>query len=526
MVDITKDIFISYRNDGVGSNFAPRIADNLRNDGYSVYFNPDEQRSSNFPERLRKAIAGCKDFLCIVTGDYLAQLQRPLQPGKITWVQEELLCAQKYGKNIIPLLVDGIKMPEDESVLPEELRFFPRIDAYTFPSEQYLHSPYALLCRTLQSRNDGRNGYRDVYNSSEVFNADQSLESLLLQAETGDEHAMLEAGIYYFYGISGGRNDRQAAKWFKKISAMGGPCAPAADKFLAQMYYSGSVPREPQSYEKSYQYYQKAAAAGDRFSAGKIGYMQSIGSGCPFDYAAAEAYCLAQLGSFDNLQKDTLCRLYLNHGEFAKAAKIYETMADTFPEAAFQLGSMYKRGVLSTPFQPDYAKARMYFQMAMDLGSTLAARELGTLYFNPVGDFPKDFGKAQEYFRRAADSGDITSQYMLGYMYEYGYVEKDIPQAIRFYEMANKQGHVLSASHLAQIYQLPEYHNYEKALYYCQFASRRGDTTSTFLLGVMLLCGRGCQADSDKAYLCFQKAAQKGSPEAAAMLHRMEELDI
>lgn len=34
-----------------------------------------------------------------------------------------------------------------------------------------------------------------------------------------------------------------------------------------------------------------------------------------------------------------------------------------------------------------------------------------------------------------------------------------------------KQGHVLSAAHLALIYQIPEYHNYEKAFNYSKYAA-------------------------------------------------------
>ena len=45
-----------------------------------------------------------------------------------------------------------------------------------------------------------------------------------------------------------------------------------------------------------------------------------------------------------------------------------------------------------------------------------------------------------------------------------------IPRSIEFFETAAKQGHVLSAAHLALIYQIPEYHNYEKAFHYSKYA--------------------------------------------------------
>ena len=90
-----KDIFISYRNDGIGNNFATRITNDLRQKGYSVYFNPDEARSGDFPERLEQAILECKDFICIVTDEYLANLKAN---KKICWIRDELLCAKRNGK--------------------------------------------------------------------------------------------------------------------------------------------------------------------------------------------------------------------------------------------------------------------------------------------------------------------------------------------------------------------------------------------------------------------------------------------
>ena len=52
-----------------------------------------------------------------------------------------------------------------------------------------------------------------------------------------------------------------------------------------------------------------------------------------------------------------------------------------------------------------------------------------------------------------------------------GSFKKDIPRSIEFFETAAKQGHVLSAAHLALIYPIPEYHNYEKAFNYSKYAA-------------------------------------------------------
>lgn len=521
MTEPKKDIFISYRNDGIGNNFASRITQDLRASGFSVYFNPDEARSGDFPDRLKQAIGECKDFICIVTEDYIDQLAAN---NKICWIREELLCAREHGKHIVPLLVNGVKMPSDASDFPDNIRFFPTIDALVFP-EQYISSPYSSLCEVLLSKKDGKNGFRDVYNSSKLFDPDRSLEDMLSKANSGDVNAMLNVGIYYYYGISGGKDERKAAVWFKKVSASESECAPIADKFIARMYYSGSMPRENQSYEKCYEYLVKSAQS-DLYSAGHVGFMRSIGSGCVFDYEQTEAYLLSVFDKLDNPRKSTLGKFYMEHGAFKKAAEIYKGMADTYPLAAYRLGLMYKQGVLSTPFMPDYTQAAMYLQMALDNGFITAAYELGMLYFNPTGSFKKDFVKAQKCFHIAAENGDSNAQYMLGYMYDYGHVEKNLALAIDYFEMSAKQGHILSAAHLALLYQIPEVHNYEKAFNYCKYASDCGDIPSEFVLGTLYLSGRGCEPDEDKAYLCFKHAAENGTPEATVLLQQMEELGI
>ena len=74
MEQINKDIFISYKNDVAGSNFAARLCSDLEKMGYSVYFNPNEQHAGSFPERLQEAVSNCKDFLLVLTQSCLDQI--------------------------------------------------------------------------------------------------------------------------------------------------------------------------------------------------------------------------------------------------------------------------------------------------------------------------------------------------------------------------------------------------------------------------------------------------------------------
>lgn len=76
------------------------------------------------------------------------------------------------------------------------------------------------------------------------------------------------------------------------------------------------------------------------------------------------------------------------------------------PAAEYQLGMMYRNGVLSDPPRPDYFRAASYFQHAIESGQcdADACYQLGRLYFTPTGDFPKDFRLAAEKGSKEAHS--------------------------------------------------------------------------------------------------------------------------
>lgn len=88
------------------------------------------------------------------------------------------------------------------------------------------------------------------------------------------------------------------------------------------------------------------------------------------------------------------------------------------PEAAHQLGLLYKMGVPSDPLVLDCFRAAEYFRRATDNKNYApAAYELGMLYYNPpMGDFEKNFEQAVKYFKIAADSGIAEAQYKLGWI--------------------------------------------------------------------------------------------------------------
>ncbi len=118
-----KDIFISYENEGL--HLAMLLSNSLNENGYDVYFNPNELNSVAFPNRLRNAIESCKDFLLILTQSCIERL---MDENIIYWVREELFIAHRSGKNIIPIIMPDVVMPNDEENIPENLKFLLRLD--------------------------------------------------------------------------------------------------------------------------------------------------------------------------------------------------------------------------------------------------------------------------------------------------------------------------------------------------------------------------------------------------------------
>ena len=99
---MNKDVFISYRNDGEGNNFAARLFEALDAKDYSVYFNSNEQHSGSFPDRLKNAIENCKDFILIVSAGCLEGLR---QARESDWVRSEVPYAQENQKKPLQLAV-------------------------------------------------------------------------------------------------------------------------------------------------------------------------------------------------------------------------------------------------------------------------------------------------------------------------------------------------------------------------------------------------------------------------------------
>ena len=525
------DVFISYKNDGEGLNFAAKIYSDLKKMGYNVYYNMEEQHSGSFPENLKNAVESCLDFILVITQSCLDQL---IRHEEVDWVRTEILLAYANNKNIIPLLMPGVSMPKDKNDMPEDLRFLPDKNAVTV-FEPYNISPLDRTIKFMSAKPSNSQQFKDTFQSNRSYNVNEDFSNVLALAESGDVKAMYELANMYFYGFTNESGKsvcdyEKAHGWIKRILECSPICSreySAALSMMGELYYCGIVPKEQQSFSEAISYHRNACAMGVAYSEQKYAFMLSTGIGCEFDYDKVELYYSSAIKNGDNFAVNGLALFYLQYGEFEKAAELYKSIMATHPFAAYKLGCLYMNGVLSADKKPDGFKAAYFFQYAIEKEKNNfdAYYQLGLLYFRGTNGFINDFKIAQEKFLVAADNGNIHAAYMLGYMYEYGFVEKDLKKAIYYHSLAADRGNPLSSTRLAILYQLPECQNYQKAVKYAKMAAGYGDMEGEFIYGNLLFFGRGCEANNNEAYVMYRKALDHGFEPARFMMERIARIE-
>jgi len=521
-----KDIFISYKNDGEGRYFAEKLSNTLKEQGFSVYYNPHEQHAGNFPERLRKAIENCKDFLLVLSQACLDQL---IRYEKVDWVREEIRIAQKNGKNIVPLLMPGVTMPKDKDDMPKELQFLPHEDAVNV-SDPFDKSPLDCLLGYIKSKPTNGENYSNVSNSSSAYNVHKDFIDTLAKAEGGDVEAMYEVGCMCFYGFASENSPdakmdyAEAAKWLKKVSASNHKLSFKANEIIARMYYTGVMPYEDQSFEKAFEYYGKSCDS-EKFPE-KILIMKSDGIGSNFNFDEL-VKSLEMFGSkCSNNAKNNIAKFFINYGEFDKAIKILESMNGDFPDADYKLGLLYQRGLHCKPPMPDVYRAADYFQSAASANHLDSIHALGLLNFRGTHGYRQNLYKARELFKDAAQKGHRGAQADYAWMCKYGLGgEKNIEEAIDYFEKAAEKGSVMCMTELASLYQESECRNYQKAFKWAEKSATAEDPNGNFILGNLYFFGRGCESDINKAMINYNKALNQGIYQAEIMISRIKKIN-
>ena len=163
------DIFISYKRRGTSSATAAYLYELLLKKGYNVFFDRKELRSGMFDDQLLTHISDAKDVIILLEDTSLAACFDKQVPDyyKSDWFCKEVMHALSLpGKNVIPILLEGYKMPSIDS-LPEEMKNLSRCQALSleiseveefyqkyFVDMEYLKSLPTNMSRFRQSRSN------------------------------------------------------------------------------------------------------------------------------------------------------------------------------------------------------------------------------------------------------------------------------------------------------------------------------------------------------------------------------------
>lgn len=376
----------------------------------------------DFREALHERLAACDLMLAIVGRGWVegkgASGRRRLDDPN-DYVRLEIAAALKRNIPVLPVLVQGVRMPSAEE-LPEDLGEFAFRNAFELSHNRWDSDVREMLKRLgLGSAAEAR---RFEASAEVAAPAPKALvgAGLALLAQRRSRlvagllvvAAVAWAGLYYY---------RSALEEVAKARA-------SAALASAQIEKQDLIAR-----------------------AAKRAALDAAAGAAPPKAAGPANAPAAPIRQSQNLFKQARA---LERGEgvardLTEAAKLYRTAAEQGHAASqFALGRMYQfgRGVAK-----DDAAALGWNRKAAAQGNADAQYALGVTYSTGRG-VPMDETEATRWyrlaaagFRRAADLGEAEAQYLFGHMALYGRgMPKDEQEALKWFRRAADQGHMFA----------------------------------------------------------------------------------
>lgn len=221
--------------------------------------------------------------------------------------------------------------------------------------------------------------------SKSVPKDQNSLQTLIDNANKGDVNAQFNLGRCYYRGEGVSQDYKVAFKWFAKAAEQGHARAQTG---LGIMYINGYG--VPQDYNEAIKWSTKAAEQGDPNAQLILGGVSFEGKGVPQDYKEAFKW-------------------------FTKAAEQDNT------QAQLTLGSMYINGY-GVP--QDYNEAAKWITKAAEQGHVGAQHVLGLMFRDGQGVEQND-NEATKWLSKAAEQGDADAQRELFVLFKEG---RDVKQ--------------------------------------------------------------------------------------------------
>ena len=196
--------------------------------------------------------------------------------------------------------------------------------------------------------------------------------------------------------------------------------------------------------------------------------------------------------------------------------------------AADQLADAYSMGVLG---YRDLSEASKWYRKAAENGSVKAQVKIGMLLEGGFG-VARDPKQAMAWYEKAAahDETDammrLANAYMNGIETDTSSVEKNPAVGLKWLAKAAQLGVSTAQIEMGEacVNGIPDVlqPNYAEAMKWYRMAADQNDPTGLYEVGKLYEEGKGVPASSTEAKAWYQKALQKGSPEARSALRRLQ----
>lgn len=334
---------------------------------------------------------------------------------------------------------------------------------------------------------------------------------------------------------------------------------PESQCYLGE-YYKGYTGVVEEDYEKSIEWYSKAADQGYAKAQYELGMCYKEGWGVSpdldkafilFKKSADQGYGFAQgeLSSFYEygIKVDVDIKEHLkwarrcasNHGFDVDVNDFKEYLFNAIHgdrDAQFCVGDCYLIGM---GVEVDEIEAVRWYRRSAENNFHWAALKLALCYKTGIGvdSNEKEAGKwliialkqknyvAKKVFANwyliPAEHGDVKAQCKLGYFYKNGIgVEENPDEAVKWYRMAAKQGNSLAQCQLGECYQIGSgvEASVENAISLYRKAADNGEVRAYYNIGMCYLFGEGFNENPVKAVEWFRRAAEKGDAKAQCQL--------
>ena len=513
------DIFISYKRGGSSNATAAYLYDVLTKKGYSVFFDRKEIRQGQFDTQLFEHIENATDVIILLDDQSLRACFSDIKDTyKTDWFCMEVMHALKKQKRIIPLLLDGYKMPEAEQ-LPDEMKALSLQNAISldiadiedFYSKYLIGQAYlASKPRNLYLAQAKGEGVADFlfYSDGEcdVFECGNLIGTI---NSNNDEdhpyrHPVQRCGEHRFFCRNNDTCEEQRISEIIDVNS--------------QKYINIKWSMRQNLWELSEDDILKQKDSNILFGWGK-GLFK--GTSKHERNTKLAFLCLKEAAAKWNIDArnfvvDHVKDIYDLPAE--ERITWYEKAIEfDSPDAYTCLGHCYCDGI---GVNQDYNEALRCYEKALEIRKTLYGELHPEIAESLCGigyayDMLNCHEEAVAWYRKAAEQGDAMAQCNLGISYDIGEgVEQDYAMAVEWYRKAAEQGNTQAQCNLGVMYEFGQgvEQDYETAVEWYRKAAEQGDAQGQCNLGVMYEFGRGVELDYEVAVEWYRKAAEQGDP--------------